>query len=157
MGHTFSPPSVRVIPPILPDTKGQAYRLFRHYEVQLRGVNVYLYSDGSVTTDYSVPIAGDEMSTVRVPQPIQQFSAQTLAHGVTATGGEQPPLGNWLPNVEGPMPYAEVYDVLVDPPYVIYQADPYCISYFRGGCGPYQISDAMYALLNAAGFGAYCT
>ena len=155
-GHTFSPPVISPIPAFNPaETRGQAYSLFRHYANLQRGVNVYVWSDNSVTTDYPVTIAGGT-SLVKVPQPLQAPVAQPIDHTNPATGGEQPPLGPthaW----NGPQPYSEVYDVLVNPSYVFFQQSPSMVSWFRGAAGPYHISDAMYAILNSAGYGAYLT
>jgi hypothetical protein len=154
MAHTFRPPVITPIPPFIPgETKGQAYSLFRHYANLPRGVNVYLWSDNSVTTDYPVSIAGGT-STVKVPQPLQAPAVQPIDATNAATGGEQPPLGPthaW----NGPQPYAEVYDVLVADSYTFFQQSPSLVSLFRGGVEVYDISDAMYAILNSAGYGAY--
>lgn len=155
-GHTFSPPVISPIPAFNPaETKGQAFALFRHYANLQRGVNVYVWSDHSVTTDYPVAIAAG-MSTVKVPQPLQAPAVQPIDHTNTATGGEQPPLGPthaW----DGPQPYAEVYDVLVADSYTFFQQNPSLVSWFRGGVSVYNISQAMYNILLSAGYAAYLT
>ena len=159
MTHTFVTPSVQVVPPFLPDTKGQALRLFRHYAVQNRAVNVYVLSDGSVCTDYPVPLAGDTTSTVNIPLP---WNPSQMGFDPTndETGGEVGPLRYWGPGSqkfdESP-PYAWVFDVL-DPTEIVrtYSTDPYMVSMFRGG-HTYTISNAMYSLLSGAGYGAYLT
>lgn len=166
MAHTFTPPTVQVVPPFLPSTKGQAFRLFRHYAVQYRGVNVYVLSDGTVTTDYPVTLTGDVQSTVNIPLPMNP-TEMGVDKTNTEYGGEQPPLKNqWGPGstpVAGSPPYEWVTDPLASPEVSSYAlgtggGQPAClISWFRGGCGPYTISNAMYTLLNSAGFGAFLT
>ena len=160
MTHTFVTPSVQVVPPFLPDTKGQALRLFRHYAPTLRSVNVYVLSDGTVTTDYPVTLAGDTPSTVAIPlpwDPMQMGKDPSNA----ATGGEVGPLRFWGPGsqkLDESPPYAWVYDVL-DPDESVrsYSTDPYLVTLFRGTAEPYVISDVMYNLLNAAGYGSFLT
>ena len=47
---TFTPPiDPSVVPPILPETKGVAYLLFRHYARNARGRNVYIINGNPVT------------------------------------------------------------------------------------------------------------
>src|ERR1700678_3363004 len=114
MGHTFTPPSVQVVPPFLPDTKGQALRLFRHYAVTFRDCNVYILSDGSVCTDYPVMLAGDTQSTVNIPLPWDP-TQMGFDPTNTETGGEVGPLRYWGPGSEKfdeSPPYSWVYDVL---------------------------------------------
>ena len=160
MTHTFVTPSVQVVPPFLPDTKCQALRLFRHYAPTLRSVNVYVLSDGTVTTDYPVTLAGDVPSTVAIPlpwDPMQMGKDPTN----TETGGEVGPLRFWGPGsqkLDESPPYAWVYDVL-DPDESVrsYSTDPYLVTLFRGTAEPYAISDVMYNLLNAAGYGSFLT
>lgn len=48
-GWVFIPPLRYRNPPILPDTRGAARRLFRYYDGVPIGANVYVMSDGSVT------------------------------------------------------------------------------------------------------------
>jgi hypothetical protein len=164
-GHTYSPPQLKIIPPFLPETTGQAFALFRHYENRERGVNLYVWSDNTVTTDYPVSIATGT-STVKIPQPLQAQVLQPQDPTNPATGGEQPPLGpltqkgaiNW----DGPYPYVEIWDVLAtlvagEAVYQYKQQIPWCVSWFRGGVTEYQISDAMYAILHSAGYAAYLT
>jgi hypothetical protein len=49
--YVFTTPLVRDIPNYLPDSKGLAVRLLRHYRLKDRGVNVYVLSDGTVVQD----------------------------------------------------------------------------------------------------------
>ena len=160
MSHTYTPPVVRVVPAFLPESKGQANRLFLHYRNRDRAVNTFVLSDGTVTTDYAVPLAGDVLSTVSIPLP---WDPTQMGKDPTnpETGGEVGPLRYWgsgsKPLDESP-PFSWVYNVL-DPtsPVRTYSTSPYLVSLFRGGPGPYTISDSMYALLTSAGFAAYLT
>lgn len=61
----FTTPLVQVVPPILPETTGPAYRLFRHYAPTYRHVNVFLLSDGTFVQDYPTP----ENNNANVPYP----------------------------------------------------------------------------------------
>jgi hypothetical protein len=63
--HIFVPPTVRINPPVLPTTRGPAYGLFRHYEVTLAGVNVYLLSDLTYCQNYETP----ENANTNIPYP----------------------------------------------------------------------------------------
>lgn len=47
---TFEPPVVNENPTVLPDTKGVAYNLFRHYGPRPVGQTVIIFNDGSCTT-----------------------------------------------------------------------------------------------------------
>jgi len=62
---TFVTPQVKVVPPYLPETTGLAYRLFRHYEIRYRNVNVFSLSDGTFVQDYPTP----ENANANVPYP----------------------------------------------------------------------------------------
>ena len=161
MTHTFTPPTVHIVPTILPDTKGQAFALFRHYDQGHRGVTVFVLSDNTVVTDYPVDIAGDEKSTVAVPDPKFPMDMGMNAQSAN-TGGEIPyPLSQWGggvngAGVEGSPPYTWVYDVLQSPSVSSYSTSPYMVTFFRGGI-TYTISTGMFNLLTTAGFGAYCT
>ena len=61
----FTTPLVQVVPPILPETTGPAYRLFRHYAPTYRHVNVFLLNDGTFVQDYPTP----ENNNANVPYP----------------------------------------------------------------------------------------
>ena len=47
--YSFTPPTDNVTPPILPDTKGLAFLLFRHYASTARGRNVFIINGTTVT------------------------------------------------------------------------------------------------------------
>lgn len=65
----FTPPTVAVIPPFLPTTAGPALRLFRHYANEVRGVNVFLLSNGTYAQDYATP----ENNNTNIPYPINPY------------------------------------------------------------------------------------
>lgn len=46
---TFTPPIDNRVPPVLPDTKGIAMLLFRHYAQEPRGRNVFIINGDPVT------------------------------------------------------------------------------------------------------------
>jgi hypothetical protein len=51
MPPTFQPPVVLDVPTTLPDSRGPGARARRFYGPNPRGVNVYVYADGTVTQD----------------------------------------------------------------------------------------------------------
>lgn len=61
----FTTPTTKITPPILPDTRGQAYLLFRHYAVREAHVNVYQLLDGTFVQNYPTP----ENSNTNIPLP----------------------------------------------------------------------------------------
>ena len=150
MTHTLTMPSVRVVPPFLPDTAGQAFALFRHFEIRERGVNIFVMSDQSVVTDYAVQLTtGPPATFSNVGSPMPWNSTQSPTDLTNpATGGEQPP-------VKGSFPYIHVDNPLASPEVFEVSTSPYCVSWFRGGVTSYKISDATFAILTAAGFGAF--
>lgn len=46
---SFEAPAVDGVPSILPSTRGLQRKLFRHYRSRPEGVNVFIYSDGTVS------------------------------------------------------------------------------------------------------------
>lgn len=62
---SFTTPLTQVVPPILPETMGPSYRLFRHYAPTYRHVNVFLLNDGTFVQDYPTP----ENNNANVPYP----------------------------------------------------------------------------------------
>jgi len=63
--RSFTTPLTKVVPPILPETRGQAYLLFRHYASTYRHVNVFQLSNGTYVQDYPTV----ENSNANVPYP----------------------------------------------------------------------------------------
>ena len=63
--RSFTTPLTKVVPPILPETRGQAYLLFRHYAPTYRHVNVFQLSNGTYVQDYPTV----ENGNANVPYP----------------------------------------------------------------------------------------
>ena len=62
---TFTPPTVYDNPPILPDSRGLANRLFRYFPNRARYVAVFALSDGTFAQD----TATAENSNTNIPYP----------------------------------------------------------------------------------------
>ena len=62
---TFTPPTVYDDPPILPDSRGLANRLFRYFPNRARYVAVFALSDGTFVQD----TATAENSNTNIPYP----------------------------------------------------------------------------------------
>ena len=81
----FTTPTTKVVPPILPDTRGPAYMLFRHYAPTERHVNVFQLSDGTYVQDY--PTVENSNSNVPYPwipdSPDNQYAFVTYFNGTT--------------------------------------------------------------------------
>ena len=66
---TFTPPQVYDNPPILPDSRGLANRLFRYYKNRARYVMVFALSDGTFVQDTATP----ENSNTNIPYPYNPY------------------------------------------------------------------------------------
>ena len=55
MAYYFSPPLIKDRPPFLPDSSELEKSLWAHFENRIRGVNVWIISDGSVVQDTATP------------------------------------------------------------------------------------------------------
>lgn len=55
MAYFFTPPLVKDRPPFLPDSTELEKSLWQHFENRVRGVNVWIISDGSVVQDTATP------------------------------------------------------------------------------------------------------
>ena len=55
MGYYFSPPLIKDRPPFLTDSSELEKSLWSHFENRIRGVNVWIISDGSVVQDTATP------------------------------------------------------------------------------------------------------
>jgi len=51
----FQPPLIKDRPPFLPDSTAAQKELWQHFEPRIRGVNVWIMSDGSVVQDTASP------------------------------------------------------------------------------------------------------
>ena len=61
---TFQPPVVYDVPTTLPDSRGPGARARRFYGPNARGVNVYVYADGTVTTEQPIHTSAELASDV---------------------------------------------------------------------------------------------
>lgn len=123
---TFTPPVAHDRPPILPDSRGAARRLFRYFPNRARYIIVFALSNGTYVQD----TASDENSNTNVPYP-------------------------WNP-YDPSAPYATSYfvDFELKPPHQVvttYAQDPYIVKIYTG---PTYVSDTEAASLTAAGYGA---
>ena len=66
---TFTPPQVYDNPPILPDSRGLANRLFRYYKNRARYVMVFALSDGTFVQD----TATEHNSNTNIPYPYNPY------------------------------------------------------------------------------------
>lgn len=146
---TFTPPvALKVTPRFCPDSTPGQVALFKYTRPLDQGVNTYIYSDGTVTTDLSVPLAaGHGNSSTSLSLPQNPTAAQTVGPPEGASGGPYGP----------PPPYAEVFDATSGVPVVTdYNITPYLVYWFQGGTGPYHnISANLVAILTAAHFDNY--
>jgi hypothetical protein len=62
---TFTPPTIQDWPQVLPDSTPLQKRLYGHFQLRTRGVNVFKLSDGSYVQD----TATAENSNTSVPYP----------------------------------------------------------------------------------------
>ena len=66
---TFTPPKVYDNPPILPDARGLANRLFRYFPNRARYVTVFALSNGTFVQDTATP----ENSNTNIPYPYNPY------------------------------------------------------------------------------------
>lgn len=126
MAHSFTNPvNSTYLPPILPESKGPEFNLFRHYRSRSCSAVVAILSDGTVvqdiTTDTPVAINGGSL-----PYP-------------------------WNPN-DPSGPYVSYTDALGVQQYIDHPS-PWIVTLFYG-TGPHPVSDADFATLSSAGYGA---
>ena len=157
---TFNPPIASKITPRfdldaagrpVPTTPLQR-ALFKYMRPLDQGVDVYVMSDGTVTTSVTVPLSDGSPSTVLIPNPMLAMVGTT---GGAPEGAEGGPYGT-------PPPYAAVFDAtsghLVITNFQQGQPGqpPYLKFWFAGGHGPYHnISANLVAVLTAAKFTNY--
>jgi len=83
--RSFTTPLTKVVPPILPETRGQSYLLFRHYASTYRHVNVFQLSNGTYVQDY--PTVENGNANVPYPwitdSPDNQYAFVTYWNGTT--------------------------------------------------------------------------
>lgn len=83
--RSFTTPLTKVVPPILPETRGQQYLLYRHYASTYRHVNVFQLSNGTYVQDY--PTVENGNANVPYPwitdSPDNQYAFVTYWNGTT--------------------------------------------------------------------------
>lgn len=149
----FTPPVLSAIQPRFREYDMPLQkRLYKYMRPLDQPVNVFVNSDGTVTTDYAVPIAatvqnGEKtVSTVLVLYPWLAMEPQPVGPPEGAEGGP------WL----APPPYAWVNDgTSGQQVYTPYTQTVWIKYYFRGGCHYPNISANLVTLLTNAGFAAY--
>ena len=123
---TFTPPTVYDNPPILPDVRGLANRLFRYFPNRARYVTVFALSDGTFVQDTATP----ENSNTNIPYPYNP----------------------WDPS--GPFVTSYFVDYTVNPPrqtHTSVSQNPYITKVYQE---PSTITSAEVAALTSAGYGA---
>jgi len=123
--HTFTPPIVKDNPPILPDTYGQARRLWRYFPNRPRYVMVFALSDGTFVQD----TATAENSNTNIPYPYNPYDPSA------------PYSTSYFINFEVNPPVPETVTV---------SQNPYITKVYMNVC---QVTDAEKAALTAAGYG----
>ena len=157
---TFSPPIASLVTPRfdfdaagrpVPTTPLQR-ALFKYMRPLDQGVDVYVMSDGTVTTSLSVPLSDSSPSTVIIPNPMLATAGPLAGPSEGAEGGPYGP----------PIPYASVFDATSGQLVITYftqgqpNQPPYMKYWFAGGHGPYHnISANLVAILTAAKFNNY--
>ena len=129
---TFTPPvASKFNPPILPDTRGPALGLFRHYISRARAVNVFKLSDGTYVqdNDSDSPVA---ITAGNVPYPWDPNNPS----GNPATG----------------QPFVAYTDEAGVVQYVTHPS-PWIVAVYYGGHS-YTVSAAEASALTTAGYGA---
>ena len=51
MPSVFTPPTVQRVPPVLPETRGLQFALFRHFAPTYQGENLFKMADGTYQLD----------------------------------------------------------------------------------------------------------
>ena len=145
---TFTPPvATEVTPRFCPDSTPGQVALFKYMRPLDQGVNTYIWSDGTVTTDLSVPLSDGSNSSTTITLPQNPTAAASVGPPEGASGGPYGP----------PPPYATVTDAtsgVVET--TEYEIEPYLVYWLQGGTGPYcNISANLVSILTAAKFDNY--
>jgi len=123
---TFTPPKVYDNPPILPDARGLANRLFRYFPNRARYVTVFALSDGTFVQD----TATAENSNTNIPYPYNP----------------------WEPSAPFSTSYYINYEVVPPVPTVSkVSQNPYIVKVYQEKM---NVTAAEVAALTAAGYGA---
>ena len=123
---TFTPPQVFDNPPILPDSRGLANRLFRYFPNRARYVAVFALSDGTFAQD----TATAENSNTNIPYPYNPWDPSA------------PYVTSWYTDYEATPPVLTHTSV---------SQNPYITKVYEGR---EYVSDTEVAALTAAGYGA---
>jgi hypothetical protein len=147
----FTPPVLQIVQPrFREESTPLQKRLYRYMRPLDQPVNVFVLSDHTVLTDYSVPIL-----------PTSENGEAT----VSSVGFPAP----WMPNesVEGPREGAEGGPFRQPPPYATvtnwnlevdqFSLDLWIEYWFRGGCTYPSISANLVTILTNAGYAEYLT
>ena len=154
----FECPQVRDRPPYLPDSTQAEYRLWRHFENRLRGVNVWQRSDGTFCVDTPVnfeaaqthpalflsddPIGPDETDT------FQGLSDSNVNYPWNPIPPQPPFYDSTISEIPGAYVYITNWDGSTQTE-VLY---PYLVSWWEGGAvNPITQEEAL--VLTEAGFG----
>ena len=144
---TYAPPiAPKVVPRYGPDSAGVQKALYRHFRPLDRQVNTYVWSDGTVTTEYPVLLSDGSYSSTVIHLPQDVAGGPTVGPPEGASGG---PFGPALP-------YATIFDATSGVPVVTeYSIDPYLVYWFQSGQPYPDISANLVAILTAAKFDDY--
>ena len=144
---TFTPPiAPKVVPRYGPDSAGVQKALYRHFRPLDRQVNAYVWSDGTVTTEYPVLLSDGSYSSTVIHLPQDVAGGTIVGPPEGASGG---PYGE-------PLPYATIVDATSGVPVVTeYSIDPYLRYWFKAGQPYPNVSANLVAILTAAKFDNY--
>ena len=143
----YTPPiALKVIPRYSPDSAQIQKRLFRHFRPLDRQVNTYIWSDGTVTTEYPVVLSDASLSSTVLHLPQDVAGGRTIGPPEGASGGPYGP----------PLPYATIFDATSGAPVVTeYSINPYLRYWFKAGQPYPNVSANLVAILTAAKFDNY--
>src|ERR1700688_2773317 len=129
---TFTPPVASIIVPrYTPESAPVQKALFRHMRPLDRQVNTYIWSDGTVTTDYSIPLSDGSSSSTVLHLPQDVAGGPTVGQPEGASGGPYGP----------PPPYATIFDATSGVPVVTeYSLSVYLHYWFKAGQPYHNIS-----------------
>ena len=154
MSGFYVPPLANVGPLFVYDgsMSPMAKRLYRYMRPLDQPVNVFVNSDSTVTTDFSLPIAATsengEVTSSRVSVLYPWFPNETPEVG-PSEGAEGGPFGP-------PQPYATIFDATSGQLVITkYALTTYIKYWFRGGIKYPSISANLVTILTNAGYALY--
>jgi len=149
LARTYTPPTVQMATPrVRPDSSRLQIRLYRYMRPLDLQCNTFLLSDGTVVTDYPVPIAGGTSST-NIPYPWDPAASPTNRQAPDFTGT--------------PPPFATVTEMVTGsftspptaPTYQEFRNSPYITAVLWGGHVYNNVPLRWLMQLAAAGFNQY--